>query len=402
MENNVTFTICAKNYLAQALTLRESFLAHNKCKFLIFLSDLADCDGLPDVIELNDNWIPNYQIMAFKYSVIEFSTSIKPFCFKKLFDEGYDKVMYLDPDIYVCGNLDIIFSYLDEKSIVLTPHRCNICHYEKNLVQEQHMSKVGIFNLGFIAVKKDEVGIKIIEWWKEKLTNKCLNDSSLGLFVDQKWIDYIPGYFPNDIHISKHLGLNVATWNLQERNIVEENGTYSVIDELQSIKYNLLFFHFSGYSPLFPDLLDKRRKNSSLTNYPSLKKLVDEYKDAEVRNNFMLYTSMQYSFNYFSNKEPIPDFVRKWYYMQQDWLQSKGNPFNSDGYFYSLLSQRGILPKDSSKTTTWAINGFKTNSTVQKLLYWVLKIGGMNFYLKVVTFMRDLGDIRYHHFLIEE
>lgn len=40
------FTICAKNYLAQAITLRESFKRHNKEEFFIFLSDDKDKEDL--------------------------------------------------------------------------------------------------------------------------------------------------------------------------------------------------------------------------------------------------------------------------------------------------------------------------------------------------------------------
>jgi len=37
MNKNVAFTICAKNYLAQAFALRESFYCHNpKSDFFIF------------------------------------------------------------------------------------------------------------------------------------------------------------------------------------------------------------------------------------------------------------------------------------------------------------------------------------------------------------------------------
>ena len=40
-----------------------------------------------DLVTLNDTWIPKWREMAFKYGVIEFNTSIKPFCFYKLFNE---------------------------------------------------------------------------------------------------------------------------------------------------------------------------------------------------------------------------------------------------------------------------------------------------------------------------
>ena len=106
---NCIFTICAKNYLAQALTLKESALKHNNVDFFIILAD-SPTDDINDVnvITLNESWIPEWQSMAYKYNVIEFSTSVKPFVFQKLFNEGYDNVIYLDPDTYVTDKLDYL------------------------------------------------------------------------------------------------------------------------------------------------------------------------------------------------------------------------------------------------------------------------------------------------------
>ena len=104
---NAVFTICAKNYLAQALTLKESFEKKNKDDFYIFLADEATDDLLtqyPCIRPLNKEWCPKWQEMAFKYDVMEFSTSIKPFCFATLF-KTYENVIYIDPDIFVFDNL---------------------------------------------------------------------------------------------------------------------------------------------------------------------------------------------------------------------------------------------------------------------------------------------------------
>ena len=45
-----------------------------------------------EVIQLSSNFIPKWEEMAFKYTVIEFNTSIKPFCFNKLFNCIYRKI----------------------------------------------------------------------------------------------------------------------------------------------------------------------------------------------------------------------------------------------------------------------------------------------------------------------
>ena len=104
-----------KNYLAQALSLKESTLRYNDVDFFIYLSDDKDQESLPEVVTLDESWIPHWKEMAFKYDLVEFSTSIKPFCITHLFDQGYEKIVYLDPDIYVFNSLDCIFDALDKK-----------------------------------------------------------------------------------------------------------------------------------------------------------------------------------------------------------------------------------------------------------------------------------------------
>lgn len=402
MNRNVAFTICAKNYLAQALSLRESYLKYNNTDFFIFLSDLADVEDLPDVVELDDSWIPDWRLMAFKYNVIEFSTSIKPFCIQKLFTEGYDRVMYLDPDIFVCNNLNLIFSYLDDKSIVMTPHRCKICQVDFFITSEQILSSVGVYNLGFFAVKNDEVGTKVIEWWENKLTHLCLADTSCGLFVDQKWMDFIPGYFPNETYISSHLGMNVAIWNLHEREVFERDASFYVKDKFGDSEYELLFFHFSGYNPNSPELLSKNIKKSAFVFTPALQILACKYRECEFENEYERYSKMKYSFNFFSNGAEISDFVRRLYYSNIDQLVPKGNPFDSNGFFYALLSKRNLLEhKEKSISSEWHIGSIKKKRLDYRFFNAILKTRGVKSYLKIISFMRYFSDRDYQKYLVE-
>src|ERR1700712_2484004 len=97
---DVIFTICARNYLAQALALKASLKQTNPGRdFYIFIADRKTGIDDVDVIFPDESWISDWLKMAFKYNVIEYSTSIKPFCIKYLFRK-YDKVVFVDPDTY--------------------------------------------------------------------------------------------------------------------------------------------------------------------------------------------------------------------------------------------------------------------------------------------------------------
>ena len=56
---------------------------------------------------------------------MEFNTAIKPYLMLRLFERGYDKVIFFDPDIEIYRRLDDILALLEGgTSFVLTPHFC--------------------------------------------------------------------------------------------------------------------------------------------------------------------------------------------------------------------------------------------------------------------------------------
>ena len=344
MANNVIFTICAKNYLAQALTLKHSVeITNPNVNFFIFLSDDVEGEELPEVILLDDNWIPQWRKMAFKYNVIEFSTSIKPFCIDYLFNKGYENVLYIDPDIYVYKSLKDIFEILESKSIVLTPHRCTMFDDMRGPTSELIVSLVGVYNLGFIGIRNDKIGKRVVNWWKNRLHDYCYDDKEQGLFVDQKWMNFVVGYFPDDVYISHDLGLNMALWNIQERELFIEDDTFKVRSiETPSKVYDLTFFHFSGFDPYKPDNIDKRVNDYTVKEYPQYKKLLDDYRKAEMRNGYDKYHSMTYSFNSFSDSTIILPINRRLYRVDSR-MHNFDNPFDAQGEVYILFKRNRLL-----------------------------------------------------------
>ncbi|MFT3737375.1 MAG: hypothetical protein QM786_01320 [Breznakibacter sp.] len=327
--NNAIFTICAKNYLAQALTLKGSVQKHNPdTDFFIFLADEnTNQFGDLNVIELNESWIPNWKSMAFKYNVIEFSTSIKPFCFDKLFKNGYEKVIYLDPDVYVTDNLYFIFENLDKYAIVITPHYNHIEAVYTGSVPEEELLFVGIYNLGFGAIKNNDIGNQVVAWWKNRLENKCYADKEDAYHVDQRWIDFIPGFFPNDVLITHHAGINIAIWNLHERVLSMGNGRYIISDMRNGKDYPLLFFHFSGFDPYNTKVVNRRHPRFNIDVFPTLEPLIKEYAELVYRNNYDMFSKLKYAFNSFHNGYVIMPFHRRLYRKHIEHNNACSDPF---------------------------------------------------------------------------
>jgi hypothetical protein len=222
-----------------------------------------------------------------RYNIVELNTAVKPFIAEFLFERDplVSTVTYFDPDILIYTPLIELETLLQRHNILLTPHFLSTIH-DDAAPSEQGILNVGVYNLGFIAMRRGVEVMRFLEWWKGKLRNKCLVDVAHGLFVDQLWVSFAPLYFEN-VYVSKHKGLNVAYWNLHERVITGKSGNYSVNNS-----FPLVFFHFSGYFPTQPDLISKFQNRFTFEQRPDLVPLFEEYREKLLANHYTSYRTI--------------------------------------------------------------------------------------------------------------
>lgn len=405
MTKNCIFTICSKNYLAQALTLKESAKKHESdTAFYIFLADVGSED-IKDVEyePLDESWIPSWKEMAFKYNVIEFNTSIKPFCFKKLFNQGYEKVTYLDPDMFVADKLDYLWDNLDHYSIILTPH-ISCCKLDFNGAQtEKSILSCGIFNLGFASIKNDDVGCRIVEWWCVRLKDQCYEDRPL--FVDQKWMNFIPVFFPENVLVSHHFGLNVAVWNLHERELIIEDEKYKVKNLETGELFPLLVFHFSGFDPFNDKVVNRRHPQFGVDVYPSFEPIIQEYKSLEYKNGYEKYSRLKYALNEFSNGLVILPLHRRLYRATLEEFRND-DPFSVDGTFYKNLNASNLILHKKNKGAKYKTEFSQTSKFRYARYFQILakmfkKVVGINFYCKILKPVSTICKLENQTFLMQ-
>ena len=58
----------------------------------------------------------------------------------------------------------------------------------------------------------------LLDWWGVRLERDCIVDPERGFFVDQRWIDLVPG-MADDFYVLRDPGFNVAYWNLPTRTV---------------------------------------------------------------------------------------------------------------------------------------------------------------------------------------
>jgi hypothetical protein len=256
------FTSASFAYLDRARVLGETLRKHHPdWTFWLCL-----CDREPDgfvfdvsvepidrVVRAEMLDIPRFQSWAFEHSVVEFCTAVKGYMLCRLLDEpGATKVIYLDPDTALLSPLEEVDALLDRSSVVLTPHLLDPESNPASIADNEISSlKHGVYNLGFVAVSATSEGRRFAAWWRDRLRDYCFDDVPNGLFTDQRWCDHVPSFF-DGVHILKHPGYNVASWNLSQRPItIGHDGVIRAKGE------PLRFFHFTKVTWVGMQMLER-------------------------------------------------------------------------------------------------------------------------------------------------
>lgn len=412
---NLAFTIVARNYIPLANILGNSLInLHSDIDFKIIIADNLDKNfdhttSKFDLINADILKISDFEIWSFKYNLTEFCTSLKPFCFDLFLSSGYDNVIYFDPDIYIFSKLDHVINRLDHCSILLTPH---IVFPETDYTgywDEAGFMVTGIYNLGFLGVKKSEVTLSFIDWWKVRVADKCFIEIADGYFTDQKLVDFVPALF-TEVEIDRHLGLNLALWNVHERriNLIDNKYVVSKRNGSNEDLFPLIFMHYSNfkftkckndYSDFLPFNIDK---------YNDLKELVEFYSSSLAKSNFLETVSNNpYRFNYFSNGIEISKLNRRIFRKLIESGIKLSHPFNSElkNGFYSQLKNNGLI---TETTVSENINNTNISSFYNKLYLinvifrTIKKIIGIRNYTYLCRFF--IWYFRYEHqvFLIKK
>jgi hypothetical protein len=338
-------TVVSLNYLPYARTLCESFLEfHPDCNFYVLLVDRipANMDISKERYQLvlvEELGLSNFDVVAFKFGILELNTNVKPTFLKRLLAQGIDQLVYFDPDILVCSPIDLLYRSLENNSIVITPH-CTSAN-EGDPYSEVLLLSNGVYNLGFVAVSRTVEAELFLSWWEQRCLSLGYDERWAGLFVDQKWINLVPCYF-NSVLILKHPGCNVAYWNLHERTLTGTASSWIV-----NGKEPLVFFHFSGISVDGGTRISKHTDQFDLVSRPDLEMLFQSYRERLVAYGIRETHRLPYAFGTFDDGTPVTKLLRAALAANLDTF-GDGNPFNAKGPFYRWASQRHLLSHGDS------------------------------------------------------
>jgi hypothetical protein len=169
------------------------------------------------------------------------------------------------------GDLESLFLKLNLSSAIVTPHLLSPDISTLNIKQEIEVLLAGTFNGGVVGFRNTSEALMYLDWWSQKTKSQCYRDVSNGLHFEQRWLDFITS-FVSDLEIIRNKGINVAHWNLQERNLkIKDGHLYAGSDKC-------LIFRFSGFDETNPIDLSRYKPNLSEKELAAAGPTFEKYK----------------------------------------------------------------------------------------------------------------------------
>jgi hypothetical protein len=349
-------TIIAKNYLAYARVLARSLAGVQPTDRLavLVIDDFAgyiDPDAEPfDVLTPAAIGCEPFTAMALRYSVLELSTAVKPWLMRHLLQATGAPVTYLDPDICVYGSLEELDRLAACHRVVLTPHNCRPIPADGRRPSQVDVMIAGVYNLGYLSLAPGEEVDELLAWWSDRLRRDCRVDPVWGYFVDQRWFDLVPG-FVSDPAILREPQYNVAYWNLHERRLQEQDGSYLVDGS------PLGFFHFSGFDPERPLVLSRHQDRIDAAADPVLERLLADYAHAVIEQGHRQSRRWPYTFAALADGTRLDERLRELFdrYAQEhdDVVPSPFTPEGVRAFDEWLLGRQPGAPPGINRALAW-------------------------------------------------
>ena len=305
-------TVATCSHLAFARVLGATLAEHHPELTLQLLLTDEPRDGIPaadepfTTISLSALGRTDLPSTCFRMGAHQLASLGKPWLLRHMLDQGHPSALYLDADMLVTGDLAPLLDRVRRHALVLTPHLVGPEAAEREL----YVLRAGAYNAGVVGVTDRPELRRFLDWWQHRIRTLPGVDLERGLHNDQGWLDLAPG-FVEDLHVVRHLGVNVGHWALP--------GRLDADPEPRLV-------HFSGFDPLTPERLSR---HDAQLQVDALKALQDDYARRLLSAGHDELRREPYGFASYDDGAPIPDAARQAHLALGTAAAEYGDPFRS-------------------------------------------------------------------------
>lgn len=248
-------TLVNRGYLAKGLALHESLVRHCPGVRLFVLCLDAGSHRILSSLDLDRlELVAHAELEDEALRAARANRSEREYCFtcSASFPRWLlrnrpeiDVLASVDADTCFFGDPEPLFEELGAGSISITEHRFPDAW--------KHHEDSGIYNAGWACFRRDDNGLRCLDWWHERCLEWCFDRIEGDRYADQKYIEQWPVRFEGVV-VLRHKGANVAPWNVPRYRVRAQGGRVLVDED------PLIFYHFCGVRKPAPGLY-----NSSLS-----------------------------------------------------------------------------------------------------------------------------------------
>ncbi|WP_332632288.1 hypothetical protein [Halalkalibacter flavus] len=300
-------TVAIASHLHKTRILAQSIKKHmNNCKVVVCLIEEAipqefhKCHFFDEIVLAKDLGFENFYKFIFQYDMYEGTLACKPQLMKYLLSEypKEDYFIFMNSEMKVYESFNDLIKLLKQHPIIFTPH---LIYFPEDINEDlpKWHNKYGLFNSSFLAVKRHQKAKEFLSWWERRCNRSCYIDHNKGLFLDQKWLDFAPCYYP--IYSLDHPGYNVAFWNLDERRIYKNSSNKYLFNGQK-----LCCFNFTDYNSHLIDKINKLIPEEK----ELLNDLILEYQEELQLDENKNVAAKDWDYNYYQSGEFIDKKLR--------------------------------------------------------------------------------------------
>jgi hypothetical protein len=248
-------TLADRNYLTRGLALIESLARHERRDHVLYFVCLDELTRTVLTALRHPNVVPvalhhlernDHALLATRAgrSLVEYYWTLTPTLILRLIERhpDIDVLTYLDSDLYFFSSPDPVFDELGRQSVLIHEHR-----YTRELAYLERES--GRFNVGLLCFRRDQTGLEVLRWWRERCLEWCFARTEDGKMGDQMYLDDWPRRFPG-VTVLQHPGAGLAPWNHGQYRVQPQPDGPATVDGRP-----LVFFHFHSLAVPHPSLL---------------------------------------------------------------------------------------------------------------------------------------------------